>query len=267
MSGLIMLYMDKDANRFAEKSTKISGYANMKSITKLFTSVAIANLVNLGKIQYNDPIIKFFPGYKYNKITILDILHHTSGIENTWSYYDAKKNRYIMSDIQKKYSRAKDRCKFVLSLDQTSEYGKFNYNNYTYDLLAIIVKIISGQNIAQYMKKLFFDKYDISFTWGKNNNQYFGGFGLYIKMSCLRQLPNLLTLMKKINYGLTLETFTLDGIKYDGHSGSGGQYLYYCLDRNIFFCIISGKDPDSKPKIDQISFKQMKKYLKSFSIP
>lgn len=51
------------------------------SLTKQFTAAAILQLVEQGKLNLNDKLIKYFPGYpKGDSITISMLLNHTSGI-------------------------------------------------------------------------------------------------------------------------------------------------------------------------------------------
>ena len=72
-------------NKIINKKCGQNSYIMMKSITKFFVSIAISIMVYDGIISYNDPINKFYPKFKYPKITILDILTHKSGLENKWS--------------------------------------------------------------------------------------------------------------------------------------------------------------------------------------
>lgn len=57
---------------------------NLASITKMFTAVAVAQLVERGKLSYSDPVGKILPDYPNadvaKQVTIHHLLSHTSGM-------------------------------------------------------------------------------------------------------------------------------------------------------------------------------------------
>jgi CubicO group peptidase (beta-lactamase class C family) len=63
---------------------KLDTKFNLGSMNKMFTSVAIAQLIQAGKLSYDDTLAKVLPDYpnKQNaeKITIHHLLTHTSGL-------------------------------------------------------------------------------------------------------------------------------------------------------------------------------------------
>lgn len=50
------------------------------SITKTFTSTAILQLKDKGKLNLDKPFVKYFPDFPYPEITIRHLLSHTSGL-------------------------------------------------------------------------------------------------------------------------------------------------------------------------------------------
>ena len=55
---------------------------NIASIGKMFTTVAVLQLVELGKLSLEDPIGKFLPeikNEKMKKVTVSQLLTHTGG--------------------------------------------------------------------------------------------------------------------------------------------------------------------------------------------
>lgn len=74
------------ANRDFSIPNQINTKFNLASMNKMFTAVAIAQLVEEGKISFEDPIAKFLPdflGKKFaRKIKVKHLLSHTSGLEN-----------------------------------------------------------------------------------------------------------------------------------------------------------------------------------------
>jgi len=240
-------------------------YVMFKSITKLFIIIALANLYNLGYLKFSDKIIKYFPNYMYPNIKLYHIINHTSGLLSKWSYLNKKTGRYVMYTNTEQYFDSKDRYKYVLSLPQTEKFKKFKYNNFTYDILCAIIKKITGQYVDDYLKKIFFDKYNIKIRWEKNFNQPYGAFGLHILYNDLHKLTNLIPFLKSINFNpnLVYHHINVSGYNFFGHTGSGGQYLYISLKYNMFFMALSFDDPDNKPTDKQLSPKETKKIMRS----
>src|SRR5688572_10150319 len=56
---------------------------NAYSVTKTFTALATLQLAEQGKVQIDEPVSKFLPGFPYPaNITIRHLLSHTAGIPN-----------------------------------------------------------------------------------------------------------------------------------------------------------------------------------------
>ena len=120
------------------------------SITKSFTAVLILQLVEQGKLDLHAPIKSYLPNYAgegASKVSIHNLLNHTSGIENfdrIKSYEEAVKNGieyyqlpHTTDDLLTKYSSGKI----------VAEAGKtFDYNNADYIILGKIVEKLYGKD-------------------------------------------------------------------------------------------------------------------------
>ena len=121
---------------------------DIASVSKQFTGMCIAMLVNQGKISLDDDIHKYLPEVSdFGKtITIRHLVHHTSGIRDWvqslaiagWRMDDVITFEHIMKMVrhQKK-----------LNHDPGEEYI---YSNTNYNLLAEIVMRLSGQTFREY---------------------------------------------------------------------------------------------------------------------
>jgi CubicO group peptidase (beta-lactamase class C family) len=123
---------------------------SLASIAKQFTAAAIWALQNDGKLNIEDDIRTYFPEFPdYGEvIKIKHLLNHTSGIRNyhtlmylagfdyDTSYYD---NETVLQLAYKQ--------KGLNNLPGE----KVSYSNTNYNLLAIIVERISGQNLNDYL--------------------------------------------------------------------------------------------------------------------
>jgi hypothetical protein len=200
-------------------------YILLMSITKLFIAIMIAYLVFKGKLSYTDKVTKFFPKYKYDDITIKDILQHTTGLYSDWS----NSFKYQVDSKHRDYS---------MLLTRVSDSKLFEYN--IYDILCDIIEKISGSRVDKFIGTIFFNKYNIKYFW-YSKGKPFGGFGLGIPLSEVYKLPCLMTLLKSIKYQHMLDYDNIG--EYIGHSGSGGQFMYFTkeFDKFIFLANTGGE--------------------------
>lgn len=124
------------------------------SISKQFTALLIVKLAEDGKIKLDVPITTYLPDYpKENgsKITIHNLLTHTSGIPNYTSapnfFKDKARNPYTPEVFVKTFSS--------LPLEFTPG-EKFSYSNSGYFLLGYIIEKISGKTYEQNLQEIIF---------------------------------------------------------------------------------------------------------------
>jgi CubicO group peptidase (beta-lactamase class C family) len=119
------------------------------SVTKQFTSAAIMQLVEQGKISLDDEITKYLTGYPTHgrKILVRHLLNHTSGIP---SYTDvgARFGRRMRQDLPH------DSLLAIVKDDSLQfEPGEhFYYNNTGYYMLGMIIERVTGRPYADYVK-------------------------------------------------------------------------------------------------------------------
>lgn len=122
------------------------------SIGKQFTAVAILQLMEQGKLNLQDEIIKFIPDYptQGNKITIEHLLTHTSGIP-TYSGMEDPEKKLSMGCTQN------DVIDFFKNLPLRFIPGaKWEYSNSGYFLLGYIIEKITGKPYSEYLEENFF---------------------------------------------------------------------------------------------------------------
>jgi CubicO group peptidase (beta-lactamase class C family) len=126
----------------------------MGSVSKQFTAAAIALLVQDGRIRLDDDVRKYVPELPDygKKITIDNLVHHTSGLRDFWSLVDASGMRpddgYTVADVVKLASRQRH-----LNFDPGAEY---NYSNTGYVLLGVIVQRASGKSLRDFAAERIF---------------------------------------------------------------------------------------------------------------
>jgi CubicO group peptidase (beta-lactamase class C family) len=122
------------------------------SITKQFTAAAILLLEERGKLKVDDPVKKYMPDAPaaWSKITIFNLLTHTSGIPNFTSFPDYRKLEPFAATPEELVMRFRDK-----PLDfQPGE--KWNYSNSGYVLLGYLMEKISGESYAQFVEDNLF---------------------------------------------------------------------------------------------------------------
>ncbi len=129
------------------------------STTKMFTAVAIAQLIEQGKLKLDEPISTYlndFPKAIGDKVTIANLLTHTSGIE-------LDEIETFMPAIRKARNIDEFYKLNIKYLPKMESYEKFDtlsaldYSNENFDLLGKLIEVASGQNFYDYLSKAIFD--------------------------------------------------------------------------------------------------------------
>ena len=161
----------KSAYGFASREyhvrNKIDTKFNLASIGKLFTSVAIAQLAQEGKLSLSDPISKYLSDWLPNdiakQITIQQLLIHSSGLG---SFFDNK--QFQLGDSSRLYIGINDYKPLMQTEKLAFKPGTSQlYSNTGYLLLGAIIEKVSGQNYFEYVKQHIFK------PAGMTNSDYF----------------------------------------------------------------------------------------------
>lgn len=122
------------------------------SLTKQFTAAAILLLEQRGKLKIDDPVKKYMPDAPaaWDKVTIFNLLTHTSGIPSFTSFPDYHSTEATPTTPEKLVERFRDKpLEF-----QPGE--KWNYSNSGYVLLGYLIEKISGQSYKDFLQENFF---------------------------------------------------------------------------------------------------------------
>jgi CubicO group peptidase (beta-lactamase class C family) len=128
---------------------------HVASMSKQFTAASILLLEKQDKLSLEDDVHKYIPELPDfgHKITLANLVHHTSGIRDQWALLDLSGWRYsqdliTQDDIMSVVLRQKH-----LNFDPGE---KMIYSNTGYTLLALIVERVSGVSLREFtMKNLF----------------------------------------------------------------------------------------------------------------
>ena len=123
---------------------------NLGSMNKMFTSVAIAQLVSDGKMSYNDYIIDVMPEYPNKdvarKVTIHHLLTHTSGMGDYWDALFTREWTSVRS--VKEFAD--------LTINDTLEFepgDHFRYSNSGAVILGYLIEHVTGMDYHDYIRE------------------------------------------------------------------------------------------------------------------
>jgi CubicO group peptidase (beta-lactamase class C family) len=126
---------------------------NLGSMNKMFTGVAIAQLVEKGKLSYDDPLSKFIPDFPNpeaaKRIQIKHLLTHTAGLGGYFSerYQKLARDQIRTVDDMMKLAREDEK-------DIKFEPGsKWQYSNTGMMVLGKVIEIVSGQSYFDYVRE------------------------------------------------------------------------------------------------------------------
>ncbi|HTZ49119.1 MAG TPA: serine hydrolase domain-containing protein [Verrucomicrobiae bacterium] len=162
----------EQAYGMADREKKIPNTVNTKfrigSMNKMFTAVSILQLVQAGKIQLTDPLGKYLPDYANKnvatKVTIHELLTHTGGTGDFFGpEFDAHREELkTLQDYVKLYEKRD------LKFDPGS---KWEYSNYGFLLLGVVIEKVSGQSYYDYVQEHVFKPAGMESTGSLPENQ------------------------------------------------------------------------------------------------
>lgn len=126
---------------------------HIASMGKMFTAVAIAQLVEAGKLAWDDTLALRVPEYPdqaaAEKITVWQLLHHTSGLGD-----------YIGPELfqhRKKFVDPADFLDLIARQPKVGEPGgDWSYSNSGFVLLGSIIENVSGESYFDYVRRHVF---------------------------------------------------------------------------------------------------------------
>lgn len=122
------------------------------SVTKTFTSLALAMLADEGKLNWDEPVKTYIPWLRLNNelltenVTARDLMCHRTG---TPKY-----------DLQAIYAATDDKEEMVRSLEHLQTFAplrtKFMYSNQMVSLAGYLVDVLSGQSYEDFVRERIF---------------------------------------------------------------------------------------------------------------
>ena len=140
------------ANKDFDAANKIDTKFNLGSMNKMFTAVAIAQLVEKGKMSFEDSLSKFIPDFpdkeSAEKIKIKHLLTHTAGLGGYFSEKWDKTSRAEFRTVDDMMRMAKEDEKLLFEPGT-----RWRYSNTGMLVLGKIIEIVSGQSYYDYVRE------------------------------------------------------------------------------------------------------------------
>ncbi|HET9438651.1 MAG TPA: serine hydrolase domain-containing protein [Longimicrobiales bacterium] len=127
---------------------------NFASMGKMFTAIAIGQLVQAGRLSLDDTLAQVLPAYPQRenarRITIRQLLSHKAGLGSMFE--DARFDR------RRDYESALALVSAVADKPLAFEPGtRWSYSNEGYEVLAAVIEKVSGLRYADYVRKHIFE--------------------------------------------------------------------------------------------------------------
>jgi CubicO group peptidase (beta-lactamase class C family) len=140
------------ANKDFSVPNRIDTKFNLGSMNKMFTAVAIAQLVERGKLSFDDPLSKFLPDFpdkaSAEKIKIKHLLTHTAGLGGYFSraWNESSRASYRTVDDMIKRAAADEKLLFDPGT-------KWQYSNTGMLVLGKVIEKVTGQSYYDYVRE------------------------------------------------------------------------------------------------------------------
>jgi CubicO group peptidase (beta-lactamase class C family) len=162
-SGVVLLARDgspvlelargqSDAER--ERANDMDTRFNLASGDKLFTKIAIAQLVDAGLLALTDTVGRFLPDYPNStirtKATIDHLLRHQSGLGSYWNdaFRRQRARLETLADVVPLFAHD------ALAFEPGARMG---YSNGGYIVLGRIIEVVTGESYYDYVQKHIFE--------------------------------------------------------------------------------------------------------------
>ncbi|HET9745253.1 MAG TPA: serine hydrolase domain-containing protein [Chitinophagaceae bacterium] len=149
-----------------KKPLTVANRFRIGSITKMFTAAMILQLVEEGKLKLTDTLDKFFPQVpNANKITILQILSHRSGIPNVSREQNAQGNVNTTPMTKEEHLAI-----IVKASPDFAPDTKSLYSNSGYFLLGLIIEKLTGKSYDAALQEKIVTKIGLKDTYTATGN-------------------------------------------------------------------------------------------------
>jgi CubicO group peptidase (beta-lactamase class C family) len=123
------------------------------SLTKVFTSTAVLQLMEQRRLRLDDPVVRYLHEFPFPQVTIRQLLAHTSGLPDLELYEPL---------VAREPNRVIRNADALLALKEWTAGlafapgSQFRYSNTNYVLLALVIEKVSRMPYSQYLARRVF---------------------------------------------------------------------------------------------------------------
>jgi len=138
------------ANRETREPNRLGTQFNLASLGKVFTGVAVAQLVERGKVRFDDRIGRYLPELPKRigtTVTVAELLDHTSGLGDYFGDPGYERLRPRLTSLRRYLPLiARERLAFRPG-------ARFSYSNSGFVLAGLVVERASGEDFYGYLRR------------------------------------------------------------------------------------------------------------------
>ena len=127
------------------------------SLSKSFTGMAVQQLVEAGQISINTPVSEILNWFPHDAIRLSHLLYQTSG------FTALSGQSYLADNLRDADALETSMRRTAADYPPVREPGVgFEYSNTNYDLLGLVVQVVSGQSYEDYIQENIFDPLEMT---------------------------------------------------------------------------------------------------------
>ncbi len=127
----------------------------LASMGKMFTAIAVAQLVEQGRVALDSPLVRYVPDYPNRdfarRATVRMLLNHTSGLGAYWGEEFDRRRASLLTPTDHLPLFANDSLPFAPG-------ARFRYSNSGYQVLGLVIERVSGMSYYDYVQRNIFDR-------------------------------------------------------------------------------------------------------------
>ncbi len=135
------------------------------SLTKSITALAVMQLVEAGKIELDAPVQRYLPWFRVAdpqasaQISVRQLLNQTSGLS-------AVAGSIALADFDDRPDATERQVRALSTLRLNHPPGsKWEYSNLNYNILGLIIEVVSGESYADYIQSRIYDPLEMRHSY------------------------------------------------------------------------------------------------------
>ena len=143
-----------NGQNLARGNAPVNGQVRIGSITKSFVAVATLELVGENKVELDGPVNRYVPHITDGRITVRQVLQHTSGLPDYVIDVGVPK----IADIRDRYFAPHDLLDAALAKAPSFQPGeKYEYSNTNYVVAGLLIQKVTGRPVGEAIDEVIKD--------------------------------------------------------------------------------------------------------------